>query len=106
MEIESNLSFVLHRDKIYGKITLLKQYSHKYHDIDMNSSSILYNRMLKHALLYGITLWKNKPKTKLDVIHHHAANICSGNKRQSGNAFMLFALNWHSLEKHIIQFAI
>ena len=47
-----------------GKISLLKQYSHKFHDIDMNNSSILYNGMLKHALLYDITLWKNKSKTK------------------------------------------
>ena len=81
MEIESNLRFVLHRDKIKmkmdGKITVLKQYSHKFYGLDMNSSSILYNGMLKPALLYDITLWKNKNITKLDIIHYNVASICS-----------------------------
>ena len=81
MEIESNFSFVLHREKIKmkmnGKIALLKQYSHKFHYLDINNSSILYNGMLKPALLYDITLWKNKNNTKLDIIHYNVASICS-----------------------------
>ena len=63
MKIESNLSFLLHRKKntqnMNIKISLLKKFSHKIHNLDTNSSSILYNGMLKLAMLYDITLLKN-----------------------------------------------
>ena len=74
--------------------------------LDVNSANILYNGMLKPAMLYGIILWKNKDKTKLDTIHFNAASICLGTKKQCGNALLLFELNWHSLESHRIKFAI
>lgn len=75
----------------------LRKFDHKYVDMDVNSASLLYNRMLKPIILYVIQIWKTKDNNQVNTLHNEAASLCTSYKRNCDDELMLMELNWFNL---------